>query len=84
MQGQLFDGLGILLFGDLFTILFAPEDNRSFMGRSDVVYWVWVLLTGKTVAAFWACGSLVGIGLLTLYLFCTILWTIGAPSILVL
>ena len=50
---------------DLLIILSASEDNRSFMGRSDVVYCVRVPLTGTTVAEFRASRSLVGIGLCT-------------------
>ena len=84
MWCQLFDGLGILFSGDLFTILSASEDSRSFMGGSDIVHCVWVPSIGTIVVAFWEYESLVGIHLLTIYLLCTILWTIGGPSILVL
>ena len=77
---------GFYSSGDLLTILSASEDSRSLMGGSDVVHCVRVLLTGTTVAEFCGvCGSLVGIGLCTIYLLlCTILWTIGGPSIIVL
>ena len=57
--------LGFYSSGDLLTILSASEDSRSFMGGSDIVHCVRVPLTGTTVAEFWACGSLVGIGLCT-------------------
>ena len=49
---------GFYSSGDLLTILSASEDSRSLMGGSDVVHCVRVLLTGTTVAEFWACGSL--------------------------
>ena len=55
--------LGFYFLGDLLTIFSAYEDSRSFMGGSDVVHCVRVSLTSITVAEFWACGSLVGIGL---------------------
>ena len=84
MQSQLSDDLGILLSRDLFTILSVFEDSLSFIGWSDVVHCVRVPLTSTTMAVFWVCGILVGIHLLTMYLLCTILWTIGGPSILVL
>ena len=66
--------------GDLLTILFASEDSRSLMGGSDVVHFVWVPLTGTTMAEFWACGSLVGIRLCTFYLLCVqYCGLLGAP-----
>ena len=71
--------LGFYYFGDLLTITSVSEDTRSFRGCSDVVHCVRVPLTSTTVAAFWACGSFVGIVLLMIYLLCTILWTIGGP-----
>ena len=63
MWGQLFDGFGILFSPGFFTILCASAGSRSFMGGSDVVHCVRVLLTGTTVAPSWARWSLVwGIG----------------------
>ena len=56
---------GFYFSGDLLTILSASEDSRSLMGGSDVGHCVWVPLIGTTMAEFWACGSLVGIGLCT-------------------
>ena len=53
--------LGIYFCGDLLTILSASKDSHSLMGGSDVVHCVWVLLTGTTMAAFTAYGSVVGI-----------------------
>ena len=43
-----------------FTILYASEGSRSFMGESDVVHCVRVSLTGTIVALSWAHWSLVG------------------------
>ena len=53
---------GFYFFGDLLTILYASKDSRSLMGGSDVVHCVRVPLTGTTMAAFTAYGSVVGIG----------------------
>ena len=66
------------IFGDSFTMLLASEDSRFLMGGSGVVHCVRVLLASTTVAAFWAHVSWLGL-VWTLYLFCTILWTLGAP-----
>ena len=44
---------------EFFTILYASEGSRSFMGGSDVVHFVRVSLTGTTVARSWAHWSLV-------------------------
>ena len=83
VRGQLFDGFGILFPLRFFTILCASEDSRSFMGGSDVVHSVRVLSTGRAVAEFWACGSLVGIGLCTCTYFVYNIVDIGGPSIIV-
>ena len=53
------------------------------MGGSDVVHCGREPLTGKTVAEFWACGSLVGIGLCTITYSVYIIMDIGGPSIIV-
>ena len=50
--GQLFDGFGILFYGDSFTIFFVFEDNCSLMGASGAVHCVRVLLTGTIAVAF--------------------------------
>ena len=72
--------LGFYFSGDLLTILSASEDSRSLMGGSDVVHCVRVPLTGTTVAEFWACGSLVGIGLCTVTYSCVqYCGLLGAP-----
>ena len=68
----------------MLTILSAFEDSRSFMGGSDVVHCVWVPLTGTTVAEFWECGSLVGIGFCTFSYFVYNIVDIGGPSIIVM
>ena len=74
---------GFYFLGDSLTILSTFDDNRSFMGGSDVVHCVGMPLTGTTIAEFRACGSLVGIG------FCTFAYSvynivdIGGPSIIV-
>ena len=60
-----------------------PEDNSSFMGGSDVVHCVRVPLTGTTVAEFWACGSLVGVGLCTFSHSVYNIVDIADPSIIV-
>ena len=60
VRGQLFDGFGILFSQGFFTIPCASEGSRSFMRGSDVVYCVWVSLTGTIVAPSWAHWSLVG------------------------
>ena len=70
------------IFGDLLTILSVSEDSRSFMGGSDVVHCVRVPSIGTTVAEFWACGSLVGIGLCTITYYVYYIVDIGAPSLL--
>ena len=72
--------LGFYSLRDLLTILSASEDSRSLMGGSDVVHCVRVPLNGTTVAEFWACGSLVGIGLCTLTYSCVqYCGLLGAP-----
>ena len=48
-----------LILWDSFTILCVSEDNSSFMGGSDIVDFVWVLLTGTIVAPFWVYWSVV-------------------------
>ena len=76
---------GFHFSGDLFAILYASEDSRSLVVGSDVVHCVRVPLTGTMVATFAAYGSVVGIVFCIHYLtLCTILWTIGGPSIIVL
>ena len=81
--GQLFDGFGIFFLWGFITILSASEDSRSLMGGSDVVHCVRVPLTGTTVAEFWACGSLVGIGSHTITYYVYNIMDIGGPSIIV-
>ena len=49
--------------GFIYHSLCMSEDSRSFMGGSDVVHCLRVLLTGTTCAEFKACDSLVGIDL---------------------
>ena len=75
---------GFYFLGDSLTILSASEDSSSFMGGSNVVHCVWVPLIGATMAEFWACGSLVGIGLCTITYFVYNIVDIGSPSIIVL
>ena len=74
---QLFDGFVILFSLGFFTILCAFEDNRSFMGGSDVVHCVRMSLTGTTIVPFWAHWSMVGIGLYNYTLFVTLLVGMG-------
>ena len=74
---------GFYFLGNLLTILFAFEDNHSFMGGSDVVHCVRVPLTGTTVAEFWACGSSVGISLCIVTYSVYNIMDIGGPSIIV-
>ena len=75
---------GFNFFGDLFAILSTSKDSRSLMGGSDVVHCVRGTVdwhNNGSVRSVWECGwdCFVNI-LLTL---CTILWTIGGPSVVV-
>ena len=54
------------------------------MGGIDVVHCAWMPLTGTTVAEFWACGSLVGIGLCTITYYVYNFVDIEGPSIIVM
>ena len=74
---------GFYSLADLLTILSAFEDNRSLMEGSDVVHCVRVPLTCTTVAEFWVCGSLVGIGLCIFTYFVYNFVDIEGPSIIV-
>ena len=57
-----------------------PKDNCIF--TLYVVHCVRVALTGTIVAEFWACGSLVGIGLSIFSYSVFNVWTLGAPLLL--
>ena len=72
--------LGFYFSGDLFTILFASEDNRSFMGGSDVVLCVRVLLIGTTMAPFWTYWSVAWDCFSTFTLILYIIRGNGGPS----
>ena len=75
---------GFYFLWDLLTILSVSEDGRSFMGGSDVVHCVRVLLTSTTVAKFWAFGSLVRIGFCTFSYFVYNIVDMGGPYIIVM
>ena len=63
-----------------------PHVDRSCSALDSrcVVHRVWVPLIVTTVGEFWACGSLVGIGLCTFTYFVYNILDIGGPPIIVL
>ena len=77
--GPTFQWFRDFIFWGLITILSTFQNNHSLMGWSDVVHYVGVPLIGTTMATFGVYLSSVGIGLCTIYLLYTILWTLGAP-----
>ena len=73
---------GFHVFGDLFAILFAFEDNRSFMGGVMLC-----IVSGCCwLAQLWQSSGRLGVwlGLVSVHFptICTISWTLGTPLLL--